>query len=773
MDIRKKLIGYFPFIFFFCVATLFVSISFSSLRPGEFIFSGDQLLRFSGEESFGNSYFIRKLDNFGVFNSWQQMVQWWDEMYYLVVYALGVPLLTVEKLSFFLTLFFSLTLSFLGFRKFANQFKIASSTSVLLFITLWYCFNPYTLVMWHGGVYNLGFALCYALMPFLLCAFHTVIFSENVTRYDRWLCASLMFFASFTFWLFAVSVFVLFVYTILIALLNRISLFFVAKRVLLFVLYAVPFMSIILFALFHEHVNNIGDVNATFVPSFGSQQGGLWYQFLMLFSWGIYTVWTPRALYPFGEYFFRAPYMLATIGVYVLAIAGVIVEARRLFVSGSSVYAHLKMYVTGQALRPVIVFALLLFASIFFAKGAQDPFGELFIFLYQHVPFFSVFRSADHRFGSAVVFSLAILLIFSARFVPKIVFIVILSVCMIVQSYPLFFGQAVRGENKDGLYYDRIVSVSHEYQEVADVINARKGFGYVLTLPSFEYGHYLLEGDKTGHHTGQDILPKIIEHPFVYLSESSGIASATLLRLSAALKKTFRTEIQDFPIRFIIVRTDIDCAECAHIREKDAGKFLEKILENAIFTVYEVKHQVSLIAAHDAAFRVVNPVRIDVQLRGVKEGDRLELLLSYSKHWKLFLNAPSERILCRESERVLAPSWRECASPQQFLKGDELAFLFQEPIFEESHEVSRGYANSWILDIEKERDIFKQAGYTQNDDGTWDVVLTAYYKPQSWFYVFGVISGAFLFVALSTLVYSAMRRFQKKRAKDGEMSQGM
>jgi hypothetical protein len=53
-------------------------------------------------------------------------------------------------------------------------------------------------------------------------------------------------------------------------------------------------------------------------------QGGLWFQMKMLHSWGIYTVWEPRAMYSFGKYFFSDRYNFIIVLLYLTLIFGVV-----------------------------------------------------------------------------------------------------------------------------------------------------------------------------------------------------------------------------------------------------------------------------------------------------------------------------------------------------------------------------------------------------------------------------------------------------------------
>ena len=755
---RSQLKRMWPFVFFFVVAGILCNIYFHGLKDGEFIFSGDQLLRFSYQESFDNSFFIRKMDHFGVFNSWQQIVQLWDEAYYLLAYSLGMPTLLIEQVSFFLTLVLSFTLSFIGFRKISSLFQSTENKLILVVITLWYCLNPYTLVLWHGGVYNLGLAMTYALAPLIFYFFHLAVFGEP-TRRNRIICALLLLFASFTFWLFAALVFLLVCYTLLYLFLRRGVISSFLKHAGLLLGIYLPLVSFILFALFHEHSNNTGDVNSEFVPSFGSQQGGMWYQFLMLFSWGIYTVWTPRALYPFGDYFLSLQYTAVTLGIYALIVIGTLLFFKDTYDSNQSPLRNTTCFLKEGKHLFLIIFFLLLGISVFFAKGAQDPLGEIFVFLYNHFPFFSVFRSADHRFGFVVVFAVAVLLLYVSRRLQPYVFVSLLMGLMLLQSYPMFTGIAVRGQNIEGQYYDRILRISPEYKQVADVLNRQAGqSGYVLALPSAEYGHYVLNAAQTEHHVGQDLLPKLIRQPFVYLSSSSGMSRSAAETLTRVLEKKDYEKLSRFPIAYVILRQDIPCTDCLNIAKNNADKAFTRLLQNELFSVYAVNSPAPLIQAENAFFKMINPTKFKVELDHVSQHETLNLLLSFSPGWKVYLEKQGSQIECEAKHVRKYAGGRECVLEQQFFEGNELSYLFKKSLSNDAHTEVNGYANSWELDTDFIQKEFSQELYAVNDDGTLRLNLTVYYQPQSWYYVAAFLTVVSLILGLVILVMKGRKK---------------
>lgn len=765
---------------FLIIAIILNYIFFNKVNNNQFLFIHDQFFRFSYFEAFINSFFIRKLENLSVLNGWQFTTQFWDAVYYLVIYSLRISFINAEKLLFFLMLFLSLSVSFIGFKKIYTLISKKQNFFLLFFITLWYCFNPYTVILWHAGIYNLGSSITYSLAPLIIYYYHVTVFTDSSFR-QKVLCALLIATASFTFWLFAPFVFLLILYSLLYLLFTLRVITKFLKNVFVLLMLYMPLISWIIFSIFYEYFNNLGDNNASFMPTFGNEQGGLWYQILLLSSWGIYTVWTPRAIFSFQEYYFSNVYKNATLTVYFFIIIGAISHyiwlGIKVFIERKA-DLHLPLFIAKfikkrtQLLhfdltsKLLIIFLLLLFSSLFFAKAVQPPFGEIFLYLYDHVPFFSVFRSADIRFGFCVVLSISMLFLLISREFNKYVLAIAIIVIIFLQSPFFFNGKAIQGENIKKLYYDRIIYYPKEYTDVIRFLNKDKSIAtYILPLPAIEYGNYAFDSGE--HHFGQDILSKLITKPFIYLSQSSGISVKGYRALKKVVEKKDYEGLKRFPIKYIILRRDIDCTNCPNLSESEIGKKFSMVYKNKLFTVYEIKKHQTIINSENISFSVVNPVKYNVHFYHITKKQSLELLTSFNKDWKIYIQRKSN-INCI-SEIAYSTKKIECLIPTKFFEGEELSYLWKKPLFENSHKLVNGYGNKWTLDIEFIKKNYDKRFYIINKDGSINVDLVIYYAPQSWYYFYIILTSA-AFIGMSTYLLKnkfikSINKLQKLRSK--------
>ena len=353
-------------------------------------------------------------------------------------------------------------------------------------------------------------------MPLIFVNLFSFLNSEKFEFLKCLFLASLLFLASFTFWLLSPHLFTLsFLFVLTVVTQKNLQavlqcLFRLFVLVVIFLALASP----IIFAVGYETIHSGKFNNSDFVPTFGNQQGGIWSMLAFKFSWAIYTIWYGRTLYPFHEYFLSFQYMLGVWGIY-LAVG---LAFSRIFLMENDVFrfrrANLKIG------TPQILIALLctFLLSVFLGKAAQEPFGEIFVYFYENFQLFKIFRSADARFGFSIIFSLAMILTIltslgSRKFQHVIASLLMLS--SVLTSVHLFNGNALRGMEIDEKFFDRIVEVDNETVDAANFLNQRSMPGDMsLNLPATTYTKYI---NGNSLNISNDILKLLLTTPLVDL----------------------------------------------------------------------------------------------------------------------------------------------------------------------------------------------------------------------------------------------------------------
>jgi hypothetical protein len=705
----------------FALLTIVLMLVFFQGIPSlSFLFIHDEYLPFPGYEA-DNQFLVRTFLDLGSSNTFQLIASLQDRIYYALAYSCGLSLKETQLLLYGIKLFLIMLLPYLGFSRLARMFGGNIREEIVLMASLWYSFNTYTVIYWHGNAFSFTLLNCYALAPLAIFWWEKVIFPEveSMPSCSKHLkntltLAQFLFIMSFALYLFAPFVLLLMAYTILRLAISRSKPLTVIKHLTYLTIACIPLFSVHLMVIYEMFFLSVGSHDASGGGTYGHLPGGLLYMATMWFAWTIYTFWTPRNIWTFADYYHTALAITAPFVLYALVFWGVIRQRRNSF---------------------IIIFTLLVLLFILLVKGDQSPLGDLYLFLLEYVPGFRVFRSPDSKFGFPIVLSLAILLLLAGKAIKPRVFSVTLGFVIIVQCWPLFTGVAIQGENS-AASSDRVISIPKDFREVADFMNhSERSFGYLFPVPPVSFGSYQLSENE--EHTGQDLLLNMINFPFIYGSGYSGMAKPTYEQLTDHLETEEYRQLRDFSVRYYVIRND---SQIKMKNQEQIVKFIKKnykiIFQNSTFIVYEDTETLPLVEEAGMTFEVVNSTRINIKFIPHQTPGELVLHQSYHPSLYLYAGTSKEEPKAEKGESItLLTNWVET-----------LSFLWKNPISVESHRMSYGYSNVW--DIPKAETTSSEE-YPLGYSG-----LTIFYWPQALFYLLATISALFFsgyFLALGII----------------------
>lgn len=719
-----------------CITSLLTAVFFKDLKSGEFLYLHDEFLTLTKAESF-NSFFTRNPVDFGSANTTSLVVTFFDRLYYSLVRQLNVSFEVIQKVLYFFKLLILISVPYIGFKKLSYLFLKEKPDLTTLVVSLWYSFNTFTLIFWNGNGFSLTLLIYYSLAPLATYYYHQSIFEKGDIA-TKLKTVVLFFLLSFALYFFLVFIIVLSLYTILFTFLKKIKLKEVFKNLFLLLVLYIPFVLIHFIVLYDMFINVSKTVNMTGSETYGNLQGGFLYQLLMWFSWGVYTYWEPRNIFTFSQYFRMIPSIAAPFVVYGLILYGMIKKRKNIYTS---------------------IFLFVFLVLLFFVKGAQKPFGDLYLFLITHSAVFRIFRTPDTKFSVGIVLVLAILLLIAAKRCNKRIFIPSLLAVIIIQGYPLFRGIAIAGQNTK-TSSDRIIHITKEYQEVVDFFNQQaKGYGYIVPYPAVEFGHYML--DKNEKHLGQDLLPKLVHFPFSYISESSGMFVPTYQKFFNAVGTGDTRTLKEFPVRYFVVRYDVRLAERNASVEKNVAGGFPLVFSNRLFRVYENDHALPMVQSDNVTFTMVNPVKYRIFFKNIRKDQLLHFYQSYNKNWKLypqsFMDNICNKVISHDAYRV-----EECDKKQSFAELNEISYAWKGSLFEDTHAIDKGYANSWNVSPEYIGKNLDQKYFKINADGSMDFELLLYFKTQSIFYNGTILAGLYFIFSVFLIAVHGVRVFFAK-----------
>jgi hypothetical protein len=311
-------------------------------------------------------------------------------------------------------------------------------------------------------------------------------------------------------------------------------------------------ITVIIGYIFEMHYSQVAKIDLVLNATASNIAGGLIYQALGYSSWIFYTVWRPRAVLSFFDFFKDTNYSLLVFSLYAFLI----------------IYFIRKVGRSVQVLLLLSIFIL----SLFFSKGTQMPFGYIFT-LTQNLPGFGAVRSPDNKFGIGIILATSglLTLFFSSRqsYVLKCIVSFIVCGTMIYHFLPAIRGDLFIGDTTSGLA-GYVRTISQDDNEIINAINTSEAYPVVLSYPKNTFEMY--EGDSNRLAIGRDVLQLSTNKPFFY--GSNGLA-VDYLRIINSLDGELLTK---YNIQLILIRT-----KSKYLQSTDKYEFIKKIEKSGKF----------------------------------------------------------------------------------------------------------------------------------------------------------------------------------------------
>lgn len=298
--------------------------------------------------------------------------------------------------------------------------RIFKNKQLVSVLVLCYCFSPYSSILYSAGIiYQLSTVISLGILPILLYRLMSFEKSNDVISLVA-LIAILAFGLLFIYpalLLIFLTIFIAWKNNQISDLLIKIRTAISLRNTFLFLTICIPFFVFIYLTLAAGNNKDAILANGT-----GSAiQGGIFYPLMQISAWGIYNVWSPRAILNFHAYFFDNPYRILSIALPCLIIYFLYREKK---------------------FTPII---FILFLA-FFAKGPNQPFGELFSLLINHFPLGYMIRSPDSKFGAFIAAWFMVSIIYLSS--KQRLIIISLSVLFLVSNLSGMFYHGAISSNR-------------------------------------------------------------------------------------------------------------------------------------------------------------------------------------------------------------------------------------------------------------------------------------------------------------------------------------
>jgi hypothetical protein len=422
------------------------------------------------------------------------------------------------------------------------------------------------------------------------------------------------------------------------------------------------------------------------------------------------------------------------------------------------------------------LFVYLIF--LLFFKADAEPFGFVFSWLMAKIPLFSIFRNPQQKISLLLLLCQSVIILFLFDYLDekrfkklKILLITLLFVYSVAMGFYYFTGDFIPKN-------DIVTSIPEEYKIVATYINNDNSIKRIMPLP-YNESTWL---NTTFNYEGYNLFSYLLPEKQIYNRNNGAFSQYNSLFMTKIgddiqnHKKNLYIDMQSLNIDTIIYEGFVDEADRFKVNEdqqkninylnNQKNLYLDK--DFGEIKIYRLNKSFikSYINSNNLSFQKINPIKYKLYIKDIKNNQDLSFLESFDNNWHLYLNQNPKYSWCQKLQLYNnnGNSVVECQSNQRFFEGEELSYLYKKSIFDDTHKLVNDYANQWAIDPEYIKNNFDKSYYKENPDGSIDIELTLYFKPQSYFYVGLIISGTTLVGCLGYLGWDLVRR--RKRRKE-------
>jgi len=415
--------------------------------------------------------------------------------------------------------------------------------------------------------------------------------------------------------------------------------------------------------------------------------------------------------------------------------------------------------------RNNIFILITLVIILFLTKGINPPFMEVNKLLYSNNLYLLFFRSGAQYF---MFFLIPLMILFTFLNLPKNKGVYIVLILILLLN-PLISSILYKPINK---YWDS--NLPEGYNEIKTELKKISNSDRILILPITN--HFVGYTSYQDGYTGPDRI--------YYLSEKNiltkmyaGLTPDNYSKMINDIKGNYSL-INEYSNKlgynYIIVEKDTINSKYypidnyRSIIEIIDNSMWQKEFENSEFILFKLKEnpfkkRIHILGSSSLVYEKVNPIKYHLYIYNLNK-DNIQFLESFSTGWKIYLKKNLSSSWCEPSEFYNNTQTTECEHTQKFFEGEELSYLYKEPIFDNSHQMVYDYANGWTIDSQYIKDNYSSEYYQQNADGSIDIELVMYFKPQSYFYLGLVISLTTFILCIVYLIYD-WRKSKNKSLK--------
>lgn len=635
-------------------------------------------------------------------------------LFYGLLSYIGIDPIWSEKIALFYPIIFGSVLSSYSLVEYLTKSKRAAFLGAIN-----YAYSIPFLITLTGALY---LSLAYAFAPFLFLTFIRALEQPSLKRWVRFALVSI-FYGFLEFRMFYILFWMMTIYLSLFLYISKDYNVSIMKCIRKFVFSGLFILLANLFWIIPMLIVDTIINNELFSRGlFGEQYFNFLNSFVVFHPW--WTWETPSVFYKQTApiYFYVFPLLVLTL----------------LFLR----FRDKRMY----------IFYIFLLLGIFLTKQSAVPFESIYGWLYTHLPGFNAFREPSKFYvisslATTVLFGYLVMWLERNSFLKKwYKYLISMGIFVAISIFILNARTIMSGEIGT-MFIPR--EFPSEYVELNNFISSRDSYYRNLWFP-----HINRFGLYTDQHPAVSLLMNIDTFYKRFSNEEKREFESYLY--SPFKDDQFRRTLERQSIRYIIMPSNLVWDEIDspwrdpenYKDDLDRVDFLKRIssdsLERKNIFIYEntdarpriyltekPESTYSNVIYHEVGFDSNGTTEYHVQVKNIIRPVYLNFTDKYHSSWKL---------------RTGAFQWFNAIIKKDY---------FLPEMFHFENEVQ---LNSFLIDPDYIKKNLSKEQYSENQDGSIDLNLTLYFKPQSYFYLGAIISGTTIIGSLGYLGWLSIRK---------------
>lgn len=202
----------------------------------------------------------------------------------------------------------------------------------------------------------------------------------------------------------------------------------------------------------------------------------LWESLRLMGFWAFRINWRDLPHVPYAAKYYEAPFLILSYLITALGLSG--------------------LFIKKAPRRMLVFFSFLFLTGVFLSKGANEPLGGYYEFLFKNFPPFSMFREPFSKITSLSLFSLAVILGLSWGTLTSILkkfwgllLTILLSLAILTYSFPIVTGQVIQNPSWHKVTRDSLhIEIPPAWFEAGKWFEQNDPERRIILFPKSSYG---------------------------------------------------------------------------------------------------------------------------------------------------------------------------------------------------------------------------------------------------------------------------------------------